>query len=34
MVEHYKKWTEWLPNAGIPNHWYWLFWEKIIFRFF
>lgn len=19
MVEHYKKWTEWLPTAGIPQ---------------
>jgi hypothetical protein len=21
MVEHYKKWTEWLPTAGIPQIW-------------
>lgn len=21
MVEHYRNWTEWLPNSGIPNFW-------------
>ena len=20
MIEHYNKWTEWLPTAGIPSH--------------